>query len=86
MTGTSAASMMSLHQLHAVGVGQHQVQQDQLGLFLLDEEQGLLGVAGHRRLVVGCGQGVADVAQRLGVVVHRQHPHPFLRFGPLMVR
>ena len=75
-----------LHQLDAVGVGQHQVQQDQLGPLLLHEGQGLLRVPGHHRLVARPGQGVAEVAQRLGVVVHRQHPHPFRRLPPMAPR
>ena len=75
MTGTSATARMAPRQLDAVGAGQHQVQQRQLGLLLLHQAQRLLRVPGDHRPVARIDQGVPDVAQVVGVVVHHQHPH-----------
>ena len=66
----------ALHQLQPVGAGQYQVQQHQVGPFLFHQPQRLLGRTGDGHGVAGFGQGVPQVAQCLGVVVHRQHPHP----------
>ena len=54
-----------LHQLDAVGPWQHQVEQDQPGLFCPDEARQLPGVA----LVRGCGQ--ADALQTVEPVTDR---------------
>ena len=42
-----------LHQLYAVGVGQHQIKQDQVGPFRLDEVRQVMVVAGYQGQVVG---------------------------------
>ena len=50
-----------LHQRYAVGIGQHQVQEDQLGTLLFQQAQSLLRVPGHHRPVTRRGQCVADI-------------------------
>ena len=52
-----------------------------MGLFLRHEAAHLLRVAGDNRRVARLGEGVPDVPQRLGVVVHHQNPLP-LPFRP----
>ena len=61
-----------LHQLYAVGVGQHQIEQDQVGPFRLDEVRQVMVVAGYQGQVVGLCKRVADEAQRLRVVVDHE--------------
>ena len=57
------------------GPGQHQVEQDQLGLFGLDEARHRPGVAGDQRGVARLRQRVAEMAQRLRVVVDHEDGH-----------
>ena len=64
-----------LHQLDAVGPGQHQVEQDQLGLLGPDEARHRPGVAGDQRGVARLRQRVAEMAQRLRVVVDHEDGH-----------
>ena len=77
MTGTSSRLGDVLHQVNPVGPRQHQVQQDQVGLILLHEAQRLRRVGGHHRFVARPHEGVADVPERLGVVVHSQDAQLF---------
>ncbi len=69
--------VLGRRQLDAVGVGQHQVEQDQPGLLGPDEARQLPGVAGDQRGVARRRQRVADLAQRLRVVVDHQDGHRF---------
>ena len=61
-----------LHQLDAVGPGQHQVEQDQRGLLGADDLPELARVAGDQRGIARLGQRVADMAQGLRIVVDHQ--------------
>ena len=67
----------ALHQLDAVGPGQDQVEQDQVGLLRLDDVRQLRVVARDQRGIARRGERVADVAQRLRVVVHHEDAHRF---------
>ena len=60
------------HQLDAVGAGEHEVEQHELRLLRGDDARERLVLAGHHRGVARLGERVAEVAQRLGVVVHHE--------------
>ena len=62
------------HQLDAVDLGQHQVEQDQPRPLGADDAWQVLQHAGQERGVTGLGERVADEAQRPRVVVHDQDP------------
>ena len=61
-----------LHQLDAVGPGQHQVEQDQRGPLGADDVPERAMVAGDQRGIARLGQRVADMAQGLRIVVDHQ--------------
>ena len=60
---------MRLMSSKALVAGQHQIQQHQVGLLRLEEVFELVGIAGDDGRVARLGQRVADIVQRLGVVV-----------------
>ena len=68
-------SRYGLHQLDAVGPGQHQIEQDQSGLFGLEEARQIPRIAGDQRGVARLRQCVAEMAQRLRVVIDHQDGH-----------
>ena len=68
-----------LHQLDAVGLGQHQVEQGQLRLLGPDDLGELAMVAGHQWRVAGVHQRVAHEAQHLRVVVDDEDAGPVRR-------
>ena len=70
----------TLHQLDAIGSGQHQIQQDQLGFVRLDESGHLLGVARHQHVVAVRIESIPNVPQRLRVVVDHQDARRLLPF------
>ena len=72
MTGRSASSGTWTHQLDAVDLGQHQVEQHQPRPLGADDARQVPRRAGHERGVAGLGERVADEAQRPRVVVHDQ--------------
>ena len=68
------------HQLDAVGIGQHEIQQHQMRLLGADNGRQLRVIARHQRGVARLGERVAREAQHLGVVVDDQHPGGPARF------
>ena len=69
------------HDLDAVGVRKHQIQQHHMGVGVREHGADFGGVAGHGRRVAGGGEGVADVFEVSGVVVDGQHPRRAGRRG-----
>ena len=65
----------ALHQLDAVGPGQHQVEQDQPGIFGPDEAGQCVRIARHHRDVLRACERVAHEPQRLRIVVDHQDGH-----------
>ena len=68
-----------LHELDTVGIWKKEVEEDEVGAVGLHEVEGLVGVAGDGGRVAGLGEGGANVAQRVGVVVDGEDAHS-LRF------
>ena len=71
-----------LHQLDAVSTREHEVQQHQLGPLFCQEAERLLRIPCHCGSVTRPDEGVLDIAKVRGIVVHRQHPHPFTLPAP----
>ena len=79
MTGTSPAPRMSFISSIPSVPGSIRSSRTRSGLLLPHEPERLLRVPGHNRRVARLQEGVADVPERLGIVVHRQDAHPFPR-------
>ncbi len=71
-----------LHQLDPIGPGQHQVQQDELGLLGADDMGQLLMITGDDRVVAGRGECIAHVAQHQRIVVYHQNACRLGSFRP----
>ena len=70
--------MYLLHQFDAVGPGQQQVQQHQFGPLRFHQSGCIPWISGHDRGVTELDKGVADVAEVIGVVVHREDSYQYL--------